>query len=81
MRRIDYGGNPEDLDDILAKTWVGQLGITDPAGYPRVVPVNFAWYNGAVYFHGASAGEKLVERGAPFDLVTAEEMRKIPTNH
>ena len=81
MRRIDYGGNPEDLDDILAKTWVGQLGITDPAGYPRVVPVNFAWYNGAVYFHGASAGEKfnLFAGGQKVTFMAYIELSSVPS--
>ncbi len=47
-----------DVSKILAAVEIGQLGIADPVGFPRVVPVNFVWHKGAVWFHGASEGEK-----------------------
>ncbi|MBI3794612.1 MAG: pyridoxamine 5'-phosphate oxidase family protein [Nitrospinae bacterium] len=63
MRREDFAGQNEELDFIFASAIVGELGITDSSGFPRVIPVNFAWHEGAVYFHGAGSGEK-------FELLT-----------
>ncbi|MBI5179446.1 MAG: pyridoxamine 5'-phosphate oxidase family protein [Nitrospinae bacterium] len=43
---------------VLSTAPVGQVGIVDAQGYPRVAPLNFVWHGGKVYFHGAMAGEK-----------------------
>lgn len=37
---------------------VGQLGIIDIQGYPRIIPINFVEFKGNIYFHGAREGEK-----------------------
>ncbi|MBI5816071.1 MAG: pyridoxamine 5'-phosphate oxidase family protein [Nitrospinae bacterium] len=58
MRRTDFEGDPDELAAVLDMARDGQLGIVDAAGWPRVVPVNFAWMDGAIYFHGATEGEK-----------------------
>ncbi|MFV0529538.1 MAG: pyridoxamine 5'-phosphate oxidase family protein [Lachnospiraceae bacterium] len=45
------------IDALLTKVRVGVVGMNTPA-YPYCVPVNFLWYEGAVYFHGAGSGKK-----------------------
>ena len=59
MRRdIFESTDPGLLDAIMRRALIGELGIIDVNGYPRIVPVNFVYTDGAVYFHGGPAGEK-----------------------
>ena len=43
---------------LLSETRVGILGLADD-GMPYAVPVNFVWYEGAIYFHGMGSGRKV----------------------
>ncbi len=45
------------IEAFLADARVGVMGM-DGAPGPYVVPVNFVWYNGCVYFHGMGSGKK-----------------------
>ncbi len=47
-----------EIDDVLRSAKVGRLGLYD-AGYPYVVPVNFAFETGHIYFHSADVGTKM----------------------
>ncbi|MCP4247551.1 MAG: flavin-nucleotide-binding protein [bacterium] len=59
MRRSELAcDDPVELATIMARGDVGYLGMIDPQGYPRVVPLNFTFLDGQVYFHGATEGEK-----------------------
>lgn len=59
MRRIESQiKDPSEVKRLAAACDVGFLGITDPDGYPRVVPVNFVLIGESIYIHGASEGEK-----------------------
>jgi hypothetical protein len=57
--------DPADLAQVMDECQVGHLGILTPDGYPRPVPVSFAWDGERVVLHGALAGEK-------FDVMAAE---------
>ena len=48
----------ERIHDFLKQARIGHLGLTDGL-HPYVVPLNFVWMNGAVYFHGAAQGRKI----------------------
>ncbi|WP_301169713.1 pyridoxamine 5'-phosphate oxidase family protein [Brevibacillus nitrificans] len=48
----------EKIDAFLSAARVGHLGLTDGA-YPYVVPVNYCWHDGRIYFHGADTGKKV----------------------
>lgn len=48
----------EDFKFITSKVPVGNLGLVDNNGYPRIVPLNFATIDKTIYFHGAKEGEK-----------------------
>jgi uncharacterized protein len=48
----------ERIDQFLIQARTGYLGLTD-GEFPYVVPLNFIWTNGAVYFHGANQGRKI----------------------
>jgi nitroimidazol reductase NimA-like FMN-containing flavoprotein (pyridoxamine 5'-phosphate oxidase superfamily) len=47
----------ERIEQFLQTARVGYLGLQDEEG-TYVVPLNFSWVNGNVYFHGANAGRK-----------------------
>lgn len=51
--------DPEQIDSFLRRAVTGFLGLSDGLT-PYVVPLNYVWLNGAVYFHGASEGRKAV---------------------
>jgi len=60
---------------------VGYLGLVTADGTPRVVPLNFAALDTAIYFHGAPAGEKhaLLEGGARVSFLMALPYSLIPS--
>ena len=65
MRRIDKESRDRDrYHHIMDSASVGWMSLIDSAGYPRVIPLNFALHEGNIYFHGARNGEK-------FDLIIA----------
>ena len=45
-------------EELAQKVEVGYLGINDPDGYPRLVPLNFLLLDDCICFHGAIEGEK-----------------------
>ena len=47
-----------EVEQVLGEAEVGRLG-TSVDGRPYVVPVNFAYQGGKIYFHGAGEGKKL----------------------
>jgi uncharacterized protein len=47
-----------EINDVLRSAKVGRLGLYD-VGYPYVVPVNFAFETGHIYFHSADVGTKM----------------------
>lgn len=49
----------KEMARILASTNIGRLATVDAEGYPYITPVNFVFYEGSVYFHCSSEGEKL----------------------
>lgn len=59
MRRKEFSDfNQNEYLELMNAEQVGQLGIIDTKGYPRIIPVNFVLYEGKIYFHGALEGEK-----------------------
>ncbi|MFT8318536.1 MAG: pyridoxamine 5'-phosphate oxidase family protein [Sporolactobacillus sp.] len=45
------------INQFLIESRIGYLGLNDEAS-PYVVPLNFVWTNGKIYFHGADSGRK-----------------------
>jgi nitroimidazol reductase NimA-like FMN-containing flavoprotein (pyridoxamine 5'-phosphate oxidase superfamily) len=69
------------FQDILARAQIGELGLVDEDGYPRIVPVNFAYVQGAIYFHGALAGEKfdLLKKNPKATFLAYQAFSPIPS--
>ena len=49
----------ESVRRLLQEERVGRLATVDAGGYPQVVPMNFAFWEGSVYMHSHTRGEKL----------------------
>jgi hypothetical protein len=55
--------DPKEIVRILTSTNIGRMANTDAEGYPYIIPLNFVFYEGCVYFHCAPQGEKLDNLG------------------
>jgi nitroimidazol reductase NimA-like FMN-containing flavoprotein (pyridoxamine 5'-phosphate oxidase superfamily) len=47
------------IKEILQHARIGRLATLGQDGYPYIVPVNYVFYQKAIYFHCALKGEKL----------------------
>lgn len=47
------------IEGMLRQSLVGRLGTKGGDGYPRVIPLNFVYDEGRIYFHSAREGEKI----------------------
>lgn len=51
--------DPEFIEQVIAKCEVCYLAMVDPDGAPYVIPMNFGYEPGFVYFHSSGAGRKI----------------------
>ena len=49
----------EETIDLLTQETIGHLATFDATGYPYIVPLNYVYYQGKIYFHCAHEGRKL----------------------
>lgn len=59
MRRQDRELTAEETDAILKNSEHGVLAVVGRNGYPHPVPVNYVYYDGAIWIHSALEGAKL----------------------
>ena len=59
MRRKEKKLNKEESISLLKKANHGTLSVCLDNGYAYGVPLNFAYNNGAIYFHCAKEGQKI----------------------
>lgn len=59
MRRKKQLLNLAESEQILREANTAMLGLSGDDGYPYVVPVNYAYVDGKIYFHSAKAGHKI----------------------
>lgn len=48
----------ETCDTILSQATAGVLSVLGDGGYPYGVPINYAYCNRKIYFHGMPSGHK-----------------------
>jgi len=48
----------EQIDQFLSQAKTGHLGMTNGIE-PYIIPLNFCWLAGKLYFHGADSGRKI----------------------
>ena len=49
----------EKIEEILRRCHIGRLATVGADGYPYITPLNYVYWQGAIYFHCARQGEKL----------------------
>ncbi|MBU0943220.1 MAG: pyridoxamine 5'-phosphate oxidase family protein [Proteobacteria bacterium] len=49
----------QEICRVLTGCTIGRLATLGVDGYPYITPVNFVWWQEAIYFHSAPAGEKM----------------------
>ncbi|MBB6446886.1 pyridoxamine 5'-phosphate oxidase family protein [Bacillus benzoevorans] len=63
----------EKVNSFLLKTQTGYLGLS-AEDMPYIVPLNYVWHEGNIYFHGATTGRKIdmLQRNANATFVLSE---------
>ncbi len=60
MRRSQCQINEKmDMEEILGRCRIGRLATLGSDGYPYITPLNYVYWQEAVYFHCAHKGEKM----------------------
>lgn len=59
MRRNKQQLTDEEARDVLQRGKTGILAVLGDDGYPYTVPLNYTYFNDAIYFHCALAGHKI----------------------
>ena len=59
MRRFKQALSRQECESILANAYRGCLSVNGDDGYPYVIPVNFIYIDGHIYFHSAVSGYKM----------------------
>ena len=68
MRRRDRElRNKETILAILEQSEVGRMATVNRKGFPVIKPVNFIYWDGKIYLHSSTKGEKIddIRRGSP----------------
>ncbi|WP_458121385.1 pyridoxamine 5'-phosphate oxidase family protein [Paenibacillus sp. Z6-24] len=82
MRRKEFTVEEEqELEQFLGEVSFGFLGLVSEDGWPRVIPLNFAYHEGVFYMHGSRAGEKmkLLKQDNRVTFSAAHEYALIPS--
>jgi uncharacterized protein len=82
MRRKEFSiSEQEEINQFLTGMSFGFLATEGDDGYPHLTPLNFAYCNGHIYFHGARAGQKMRELAAKkqVSFAVAKEYAIIPS--
>lgn len=59
MRRKKQLLTQEESEQILREARTAMLALAGDDNYPYVVPINYAYVDGKIYFHGAKSGHKI----------------------
>lgn len=82
MRRSEHSEtDAAEITAFLRRMSFGYLGTQSETPYPNVVPLNFVWHAGAVYFHSSRLGQKVKElkRNNAVTFCVADEVALIPS--
>lgn len=82
MRRSEFDMTDErEIERFLEESSFGFLSTVRPDGRPGIVPLNFVYADGAVYFHGSRIGEKMdaIRQNPQAAFAVAKEYALIPS--
>ncbi len=56
----------ETVTAILERSPLGRIATVNPKGFPVIKPINFVYWNGKIYIHSSTKGEKIrdIRRGS-----------------
>jgi nitroimidazol reductase NimA-like FMN-containing flavoprotein (pyridoxamine 5'-phosphate oxidase superfamily) len=59
--------NKETMIAMLERSPVGRIATVNREGFPVIKPVNFLYWDGKIYLHSSTKGEKIedIRRGSP----------------
>ena len=83
MRRKEFEeADLVEVESFLQEMTFGFLSTVDEQGFPVIKPLNFAYLDGVVYFHGSRKGEKIsnIERNQKVCFAVAREFAVIPSH-
>jgi nitroimidazol reductase NimA-like FMN-containing flavoprotein (pyridoxamine 5'-phosphate oxidase superfamily) len=69
------------LEEVLVQAEWGTLGLVTPEGRPLMVPLNFVYDEGHLYFHSSPAGEKMatLKAGGEASFLVVDSYALIPS--
>jgi nitroimidazol reductase NimA-like FMN-containing flavoprotein (pyridoxamine 5'-phosphate oxidase superfamily) len=82
MRRKEFNIETEqDIQEFLHDMSFGSLALQSEDGWPLVIPLNFVYHQGHIYFHGSKIGEKMRSIAADnrVSFSVAREFAQIPS--
>lgn len=82
MRRSEHAETDfAEIEAFLAQMSFGFLATSSPMPYPSIVPLNFVWTNGAIYFHSSRLGQKIkdLKENNAVTFCVADETALIPS--
>ena len=82
MRRSEHSEtDAAEIEAFLRRMSFGYLGTQSETAYPSIVPLNFVWHAGAVYFHSSRLGQKVKElkRNNAVTFCVADEVALVPS--
>lgn len=82
MRRKEFAvADRQEIDAFLQEMSFGFLATTGADGWPHMTPLNYAYSNGHIYFHGSRRGSKMDEIAASrkVSFAVAKEYAIIPS--
>jgi nitroimidazol reductase NimA-like FMN-containing flavoprotein (pyridoxamine 5'-phosphate oxidase superfamily) len=82
VRRKDYEMTERaEMHRLLESVEYGFLGAVRPDGWPIVVPLNYIYLDGRIYFHGAIEGEKMatISRDGRVTFTVVEAFSIVPS--
>ena len=78
MNKVKYTArdckNQEKIEKFLKESRTGVIAMNGD-DYPYAVPVNYVWYEGAIFFHGMGSGKKvdILSEEPPVSFTVYEE--------
>ena len=69
------------IQDFLDSEHVGRIASIDKNGFPQIIPMNFVFFNDAIYMHSHTKGEKLenVRRNQKVGFEVDRELEFLPS--
>ena len=73
--------SPKKIAEFLEAEHVGRIATIDKAGYPQVIPMNFAFVGGFIYMHSHIRGEKMdnIRRNEMVGFEVDRELEFLPS--